>query len=89
MNWLLALLVLFFVIIGGFIGYGLFGIGLFGIITQFLIAGLLTLLWDKLHPKYVCKVCGFKTVTKERMREHVGKHLKQKHTKNFGLSKLL
>lgn len=81
MNWQLALLVFLFIIVGGLIGYGIFGIGLLGLITQFLIAGILTWLWDKLHPKYVCKVCGFKTVTKEKMREHVKKHLKQKRKK--------
>ena len=81
MNWKLVLLVFFFIVICGFIGYGLFGVGLLGLIIQFLIAGILAWIWDKLHPKYICKVCGFKTVTREKMREHVGKHLKQNKKK--------
>jgi uncharacterized membrane protein len=26
---------------------------------------------DKLHPKYVCKICGFKSASEEKMRDHI------------------
>ncbi|MCW6161101.1 MAG: hypothetical protein LVQ97_02865 [Candidatus Micrarchaeales archaeon] len=74
MNVLLAFVVFVLIVAGGIIGYGLFGINLLGVITQFLIAGIGAWLWDKSHPKYVCKVCGFKSASEQKMRDHIRKN---------------
>ena len=52
MDWLTALFVLFAIIIGEFVGFTLFGESLLGIITLFIVAGILTWLWDKFHLKH-------------------------------------
>ncbi len=73
MDILSVFVVLVLLVIGGVIGYGIFGIGLLGFITQFLIAGMGAWLWDRSHPKYIRKVCGFKSASEEKMRDHIRK----------------